>query len=45
MKAELSSKVYTTAKSRLTKIYNGNFPFPKPDSFGICNNYKAGYFM
>lgn len=25
--------------------YRNGFPIPKPDSFGICNNYDSAHFM
>ena len=31
-------------KTISTQYYNG-FPFPRADSFGVCNNFKSASFM
>ena len=31
--------------SELKSQYQDGFPIPKPDSFGICNNYDSAHFM
>jgi len=34
----------TLQDSDLADQYNRAFPIPKPDSFGVCNNYKSAHF-
>ena len=29
----------------LSSQYKDSMPFPKPDSFGICNNHNSAHFM
>ena len=30
---------------KINSQYNGVFPFPRGDSYGICSNYKSALFM
>lgn len=35
----------TDFESLLKSQYKDGFPMPKPDSFGICNNFDSAHFM
>lgn len=44
----IGDKMATSLKldaKTVQKHYNGGFPFPKGDLFGICNNYKSASFF
>ena len=41
----MSSLVDLGDASLLKEQYNKAFPLPKPDSFGVCNNFKSAHFM
>jgi len=42
---KMKTTIQTDGNNRLKQQYMNGFPLPKPDSFGICNNYKSAYFM
>ena len=31
--------------SKIKTVYDSSFPFPKGDTFGICNNFKSAHFF
>lgn len=41
---QIGDRMATLLKNPSMKQYNGGFPFPKPDTFGICNNFKSAEF-
>ena len=42
---KMKSLVNFDGTKLLKNQFNNNFPFPKPDAFGVCDNFKSAHFM
>lgn len=41
----MTTSITDSTKTLSQKHYDGGFPFPKGDLFGICNNFKSAHFF